>query len=321
MTGILNASTGIDAGSVSSKLAYADNLGTRIIAEAEGFDVLRLREEAEIFFDEPVFSCVIAVSEGLGSRRVDALKNSAMTAGFREIELMTSGEAMSLGLGNGARTLVYDFGASGSNFAVIEGGEILERVTGDVSGGMFDKIFAEYLCERRLLKKIDSHLLSEARRIKHILSESKSRLWHNVEIFREDFERLIYFPVKRSLLTFKRLKRVWKPERFVLTGGCVKIPLVQEFFEGAEIIDGLIVKGAALKALELTRRNRHEILKAVTDNSSKIRELRAEILGIEEGLTRRQKDKLYIMFRQAENANDAGILAIIGNMIREIQNA
>ena len=46
----VNVNVGIDAGSVCSKLAYSDKLGTRILADAEGFDAVLLREEAEIFF-------------------------------------------------------------------------------------------------------------------------------------------------------------------------------------------------------------------------------------------------------------------------------
>ena len=51
----LNVCAGIDAGSSCSKLAYSDNLGTRILARSDGQDFMTLREEAEIFFDEPVF--------------------------------------------------------------------------------------------------------------------------------------------------------------------------------------------------------------------------------------------------------------------------
>ncbi|MBQ7193064.1 MAG: Hsp70 family protein [Synergistaceae bacterium] len=314
----LNVSVGIDAGSVSSKLAYSDNLGTRILAEVEGFDAVSLREEAEIFFDEPVYSCVVAVNETMNSRQRDKLRTSANLSGFRDVEIIGSNEAMILELDDDARTLVCDFGASRSSFTVLEDSEILDSVDVDVCGNMFDKIFADYLAERKMIKKVDGKILREARRIKHILSENTSRLWHSVNIFREDFERLIYFPVKRASHTFNKIKKVWKPERIILTGGCSKIPVVREFFVEAEIFEGLIAKGASLRALSMTKQGTR---KNISDNASRIRELRAEILGIEELLTRAQKDRLYMMFRQVEGANDSGIISIMENLVREIKNA
>lgn len=314
----LNVCAGIDAGSSCSKLCYSDNLGTRILACSDGLDFLTLREEAEIFFDEPVFSCVISVKDDSPLRQREAVRLKAINAGFRDVNIIGQHEAMTLGLNDETRTLVCDFGASRCDFAVLEGGEVVDNDSCGVGGDMFDKIFAEYLCELRLIKKIDDHIMSEAKRIKHILSDDGSRLWHNVTIQREDFERLIYFPVKRASHMLCRFMRVFRPERLILTGGCAKIPLVQEFFTGAEIIDDLIAKGTSLKGLSLSKQ---EAKKNIADNVSRIRALRAEILRIEDGLTRSQKDKLYILFRQAEGINDSGIITMMENLIREIKNA
>ena len=314
----MNVCVGIDAGSSCSKLAYSDNLGTRIIAGSEGFDFLTLREEAEIFFDEPVFSCVIAINDETPSRQRENLRTKAVSSGFRDVEIIGGFEALSLGLGNEARTLVCDFGASSCRMTVIEGWEVLENAAVDVGGDFLDTAFSEYLAERRLMKKPDDTILREAKRLKHILSENDSRLWNNMEILREDFTRLAYFPMLRASHTAKRLRRVWKPERFVLTGGGAKIPMVREIFSTAEIVDDVIVKGASLRALMLTKQ---EARKNIADTVSRMRELRAEILRIEEGLTRSQKDRLYILFRQAEGMNDAGIITMMENLIREIRNA
>ena len=315
----LNICVGIDAGSSCSKLAYADNLGTRIIARCDGFDPLELREQAEIFFDEIILSCVIAIPDGLQSRRKDSMILQAEKSGFRDVHTITAQEAMCLGLGDDSRTLVCDFGASGFRAVIIEGGSVLDSaVIADVCGDEFDRSFAEYLRERRRMKKVDAELLREAKRIKHILSENDSRLWHNMTISREDFTRLAHFPVKRAYHTVSRLLRVWQPERFILTGGCAKIPAVREIFGGAEVIDDVIVRGAAAKALSLTKQ---EVRKNVTDTVARMREIRSEILKVEEKLTRSQKDRLYILFRQAEGINDAGIITLMENLIREIRNA
>ncbi|MBQ7169652.1 MAG: hypothetical protein IJR63_07125 [Synergistaceae bacterium] len=313
----LNVCAGIDAGSSCSKLAYSDNLGTRILARSDGQDFMTLREEAEIFFDEPVFSCVIAVHDDIPSRQRDAVRLKAETSGFRDVNIIGQYEAVSLGLADERRTLVCDFGASGCGFAVLEGDEVLESAATDVGGNMLVKLFADCLSERRMMKKADAEIMSEAKRIMHILSDDESRLWHNVTVYREDFTRLAYFPVKRASHTLHRLIRVWKPERVILTGGCAKIPLVQEFFREAEIIDDLIVRGASLKGLMLLKQ---ETRKNIADSVSRARALRAEILRIEDGLTRSQKDRLYVMFRQAEGMNDAGIITLMENLIREIRN-
>ncbi len=309
---------GIDAGSSCSKLGYSDNLGTRILARADGADFMTLREEAEIFFDEPVFSCVIAVKDDFPSRQREAVRLKAISAGFRDVNIIGQFEAMTLGVNDDVRTLVCDFGASRCDFAVIDDGDVIEAESRDVGGEMFTKIFAEYLRELRMLKKLDENILSEAKRIMHILSDDESRLWHDVNILREDFERLIYFPVKRVSHTFDMMIHVFKPERVILTGGCAKIPLVREFFTGAEIVDDLTAKGVSLKGLSLSKL---EAKKSIADNTARIRALRAEILRIEEGLTRQQKDRLYVLFRQAEGINDSGIIAMMENLIREIKNA
>ena len=315
----LNICTGIDAGSSCSKLAYADNLGTRIIARSDGFDPLDLREQAEIFFDEIILSCVIAIPDGLPSRKKDNIILQAEKSGFRDVHTITTHEAMCLGLGDEARTVACDFGASSCRVAVIEGGSILDSaIIADVCGDEFDRSFAEYLRERRRMKKVDAELLREAKRLKHILSENDSRLWHNMTISREDFTRLAHFPVKRAYHTVSRLLRVWQPERFILTGGCAKIPAVREIFGGAEIVEDVIARGAAAEALSLTKQ---ETRKNVTDTATRMREIRAEILRVEEKLTRAQKDRLYILFRQAEGINDAGIITLMENLIREIRNA
>ena len=314
----LNVCAGIDAGSECSKLAYSDNLGTRILARSEGLDFLTLREEAEIFFDEPLFSCIIAVKDDMPLRQREAVRLKAVSAGFRDADIIGQFEAMILALNDESRILVCDFGASRCDFVVIDDNEVIDNDSCDVGGIMFDKIFAEYLRELRTLKKVDDSLMSEAKRIKHILSNEESRLWHNATILRDDLERLIYFPVKRASHTLCRFMRVFRPERLILTGGCANIPLVREFFTGAEIIDDIVAKGAALKGLAISKQ---EAKRNIADNAARIRTLRGEILRIEDGLTRSQKDKLYILFRQAEGINDAGIITMMENLIREIKNA
>lgn len=316
--GGLNVCVGIDAGSSCSKLAYSDNLGTRILARSDGYDFMTLREEAEIFFDEPVFACVIAVNDDMTSRQKEALRVKAVSSGFRDVNIIGQHEAVILGLGDEVRTLVCDFGALGCRFMVIEEGDVLDTYTVEAGGDFLGVYIAEYLRELRNLKKADEYILNEAKRLMHVLSESESRLWNNINILRDDFNRLIYFTVKRVSHTLHRFIRVWKPEKFILTGGCANIPLVREFFPECEVVHDVIARGASLKGLSLSKQ---ELRRNITDNVSRIRALRAEMLRIEDGLTRSQKDRIYTLFRQAEGINDTGIIALMENLIREIKNA
>ena len=320
MTG-LNVCVGIDAGSYASKLAYADELSTRIIAELEGLDLNALREEAEGFFDEPVFSCVVAVPEDFTRVQRDNLKIRAGACGFDKIEIIPEHEALILALGENGRTLVYDLGYSGCRIFMIEGGILIEsEIISDVCGQEFEGKFGEYLSERFGVEAMD---VNDVRRIRHRLSEEKSAEWRERRIFREELERLEHFAVKRTARVLARIERVCKPERVILTGGNVKSPAVWRVIEEAlsvkpEYRGNIAAEGAASRARTLQKGS---VKAERADNSVRIRELRGEIIGLEEILTRRQKDRVYAMFRQAEGINDSGIISLMENLIRDIRNA
>ena len=315
----LSVCVGIDAGSYESKLAYSDALSTRIIARLEGFDLTALREEAEAFFEEPVFSCVIAVPDG--SRRV-----RAEGSGFTDVHELPQSEAVILGLGRDGRNIVYDLGASAGRIYVLDGHEVIETESiTDFCGKTIDRDFEEYITERFRLDAKDPNISSEARRIKHALTENDFTVWREVKIFRYELERLIHFPVKRTARILQRLCRVHKPEGVILTGGSVKISEVRKVI--AEVLGmtpeyrgNLIVEGAALKAMEIQKNSKRAKTAGIPDTAARLRELRANVLAIEDRLTRRQKDRVYALFRQAEGINDAGIITLMESLIRDIKH-
>ena len=285
--------------------------------------MLKLREEAEIYFDEPVFSCIIAVPDSYTSRQKSDVVFKAKKSGFKNVDIITAHEAITLNL-NYERALVYDFGASRSELTVFGDKEILESVIlDDVCGNEFDKVFAEWLSERFTLDLIDKKvLLKKAEDIKIVLSVNDHIKWREVDIARDDLERLIHFTIKRAAHVAKRLMRVHNPESFILTGGCAKIPLVRKIFmnivnDTIEINESLIANGATVKANSFTTGNKTEKF----NTAAKIRELRGKLIELEESLTRKQKDRLYILFRQAEGINDPKIIALMENLIREIKEA
>ena len=316
----LSVCVGIDAGSCESKLAYADELSTRILASLEGFDLTALREEAEAFFEEPVFSCVTALPDG--SRRV-----RTEGTGFTEVYEIPQSEAVILGLGREGRNIVYDLGALAGRIYVVDGQEVIEseNIT-DFCGKTIDRDFEEYITERFRLNTKDPSISSETRRIKHALTENDSAVWREVKIFRYELERLIHFPAKRTARVIQRLCRVYQPEGVILTGNSVKIPEVRRVIAEVtgmtpEYMGNLVAEGAALRAMELQKDSARAKTAGIPDTAARLRELRADVLAIEERLTRKQKDRVYALFRQAEGIHDAGIITLMENLIREIRNA
>lgn len=319
MTG-LNVNAGIDAGSHTSKLTHDD----KIIAYLEGFDLLKLREAAEVFFDEPVFSCVIALPDDFTRKQRDDIAFDAKKAGFKNVNLITAHEAMSKAVNNN-RVLVYDFGASKSDIIIFdENKKILDNeIIHDISGNNFDKIFAEWLSDRFTLDLIDEKiLLKHAEKIKINLSLNDFVVWREINISREDFERLIYFTVKRAFHVIERFITCYKPDKFIMTGGCCEIPLVKNIFNGfnAEFNNNLIAWGAAVQAHLLSKDNKHP---DKFNNAEKFKELRIKLMEMEEFLTRQQKDRLYFIFKKAEGilTGDPTMINLLENMLKEISRA
>ena len=309
----LNVCAGIDAGSYESKTAYTDELSTRIIARLDGFDLRALREEIEAYFDEPVFSCVAAYDSRVKTEGT----------GFTDVNWLTQGEAVCLGLGSEGRHVVYDLGESACRMYAVDGGEVIEKVTvDDVCGRVITRNFAEYLCDRYGFDMKGGNVEHESRRIKHTLSVEDFAVWHELKIYRYEFERLIHFPVKRTGRILQRLVKVYRPDGVILTGGSIKIPEVRRVLSEltgitTEYRENLIAEGAAARARELQKGSRHS---ENWNTAGRLRELRAGMIELEEKLTRQQKDRVYALFRQAEGMNDEGIITLMEGLIRELRS-
>ncbi|MBQ7733210.1 MAG: Hsp70 family protein [Synergistaceae bacterium] len=323
-------SIGIDAGTRTSKAAYSDSSGTRITARLEGFDVNALREESETKLDDIITSCVIALPDDYTARQRDEVISKAERSGFEDVDIISEYEAMNweLDLDSEASALICDFGASQVNFAVIGNDELLdsEAIT-DFGGDECDRIFASWLTERFTLNLIDEKLLRQrAEQIKFTLSVSDFVTWRGVDILREDFERLIYFPVKRVTHHAKKFMRVYKPDKFILSGGMSSVPLVRRLFTeelnlSPEIHADIIARGAARKAREYSQESESRESHNHQEISRRLRELKADIIELEANLTRSQRDRLYLLFKQAEGINDSGIIEIMEGLINELKSA
>ena len=322
-TANLNVSVGIDIGSSYSKISSYDE---KIIAAMPGCDFLKLREEAELYFDEPVFSCVIA--EGGGKRREDLIFN-AKKAGFKNIEIIHSHEAMENNFDNkNGKILVFDLGASKSEIIFFENSSVIDsEIIQDVCGNEFDKIFASWLSERFSLNLINKKdLLTQAEKFKQDLSFNEKISWRDVDILREDFERLIYFSLKRVSHTVERFLDCYAPKEFIITGGCSEIPAVKKIFSelfsnfnfNIEFNKNFIASGAAKKASSLSSSQEHT---KRLDNAAKLSQIRGALIELEDLLTRKQKDRLYSFFRHTEalSLNNPALIKILENLISEIK--
>lgn len=313
-------SIGIDYGNFKLKAAFLNNKKIHII-ESDNF--LALREECEIFFDDFVNSCVMALPENYSKRYKDEIAFKAKTSGFENVNLITSIDAVILGIDFEGCVLVLDVGKTHSEALVINHKKLIEKINFDINGDFFNRIFSEWLSARFLIEIIDENLLIESENLKISLSNSDFTEFRGVKITRDDFERLIRFHVRKIMHTLKRLESQYNPEKIIFTGNSCKIPLILNtasimLKKSPEFIENLIANGTAVKNNSLFK---NESLKndANYDFRNKIRNLRHDLISIEEILTRSQKDRLYNLFTNAESENYE-IINILENLMFELKS-
>ncbi len=317
-----NLSVGIDAGNFRLKAAYLNPKNSRaeVICECENF--LELRESCEIFLGDFVDSCVLSFSENIPKREHDKLLLSAKTSGFDSVKVIDPYEAIISGIAC-KTALIFDIGKANSRAILVKDNHVREKILfPDLSGDSFDRIFAEWLCERFLLSSIDSSVIRDAEKIKIALSESAHVIYRHAKISRYDFERLIRFQIRKILHTLRRLESEYSPEKIFFTGSSCKLPVILEsasqiLAQTPEFHDNLAAKSAAMKIPELFA-NSSPNPNPNSNTSQRVRNLRHDLISLEEILTRSQKDKLYDMFMKNESGNSE-TLAILENLMNELK--
>ena len=166
---------------------------------------------------------------------------------------------------------------------------------------------------------IDGKFMNETEKLKIALSGSEFAEFRNTKIFREDFERLIRFHVRKIFHTLRRLESEYNPQRIIFTGNSCKIPLIlrtsgQMLKKNPEYIENLIVNGAAIKTAVTFKNDSKK-----NDADFKLRNLRHDLIKLEEILTRSQKDRLYNLFAGAESGNYE-LINILENLMRELKS-
>ena len=239
-----------------------------------------LREDAEAYLNEFVYSCVITVPACFNSLRRNSVFNAAKEAGFSgEVKILNEPTAAALSVANEeGRYLVLDFGAGTADISVVEMESnvwhVLESVgTNDIGGYDFDVLLAEWIIERVGLYKIKENdkdlevwnlFRSQAEKVKIALSAyeryellpffAMSEIFEPIMVEREDFNRLIRFHIRRIVNWVKMLWETYNPRKLLLVGGSSKIPLLRQMLEQEVIspeyfgycIDESVAIGAAI---------------------------------------------------------------------------
>jgi molecular chaperone DnaK (HSP70) len=213
-----------------------------------------IREDAEVFLERFVSSCVLAVPACFSLAQREAMSQAAKAAGLREARIVNEPTAAALAFGGEGRFLILDFGAGTVDVSVVESEnkvwQVLESVGSARLGGYdFDIALAEWLSERLRLDPmpIDDPrrraLVLEAENIKIALSSCRSYNWNPpaldgrsflqpLRVEREDLERMMRFSIRRLIHVVRKLWERYEPERLLLVGGSSRIPLLYEILEG-----------------------------------------------------------------------------------------
>lgn len=208
-----------------------------------------LREDAEAYLKQFVYSCVLAVPASFSFSERGALVSVARQAGFEKIRVVNEPTAAALFIGGDGRFLVIDFGAGTLDLSVVEGeGGVFQVVESqgrrDIGGGDLDRRLAEFLCRQIGLPLSSAKdprgalILAEAEAIKIAMSDVRHVTWQvpagllmggrTLEVSRKDFESMILPTVEEVVRMVERLWREYDPQRLLVVGGSGRIPLLRE---------------------------------------------------------------------------------------------
>lgn len=371
---------GFNIGAKNARAAVLDNNKKIKLISCRPFnnDLTPVREDAEIFIDDFCTSCVISFNYNNKNYRREDITRLARDAGISEIKIISEYEAMAayfdFYFNNLKKFLVVEVGAGAAQLSMIEKIEdsgnknnkkefnknkkennykILESAAVEsVGGDKFDIAIAEWLKNLRPDIKDDKFLLNEAEKIKIKLAELEEIKWENINIYREDIERLIKFQIRELAHTARRMTLMHKPEKIFFTGGTCKIPLLNEIFN--EIFndvlknnlknilklsakdflffcnDDIATLGTALYAKDLKDLKDLKNYKNAANsagqkninNINKLRELKLSLIEIEYAFTRNQKDRLHVIFQRVENdAHNPDLIKLCNGLVNELYKA
>jgi len=276
--------------------------------EISSFILKRIKKDTSKEFGIDVKECIITVPAYFDEKQREATVEAAKLAGLEVLRIINEPTAAALSFGadkeEEAVYVVYDLGGGTFDVSVIENSDAMIEVLstmGDnhLGGDDFDKKLADFIWQKSKnsvdkSKKLDIKLLQLAEKIKKELSfkdkvEIKERFFARVgnsavhlelEVTREEFEKLIEDDVKRTVELLKKAVEdaeyeLEEIDTIILTGGSSRIPLItnminKECNKMPALIDDpdrAVSKGALLQALMLKGEDVDSILIDITPYS------------------------------------------------------
>ena len=306
----MRQSIAIDYGTENLRAGFFDGHEFKFITS--GKNLLEIREGSEIFFNEFINSCVIAVPNKFSDEKINNIKSTAHESGFDNVEFITQSQAKIKFVNSNKTFLILDTGYLNSELEIISNGAVEKNVIlKNFSGNNFDNIFAKYLTLRL------SHDISknEASALKHDLTENEIISLSRRKILREDFERLIRFEILDVINFLNSNTRIYEPEKIFISGGLINIPIVRNLLYRdlkikPEFINNIILNGASMLAGVHDKNN---------DAETKLKFLENDFMLVQDLLTPSQNDRLYKIFTLAKDLKDAANLNALEELLSGIK--
>ena len=329
---------GINIGIKNIAAAVVKSGKVKLISRREfNNDLIKTREDAEIFLDEFCTACIISLSNNINKDNITRL---ARSAGINNIKFISELDAVSCYIKNNFknlnRALIIDVGAGAAKLNLLElepdGYRLIEGVVVEsVSGNKFDALIAEWLAYLRPdAARDEKFLLAEAASLKenlNLMLDKIERMLFNVKvnIYREDIERLIKFQVRELAHAARRLNLMHRPEKIFVTGGMAKLPILKselkDILGSADILfsnEDIVLSGTALYAAKQDNANVNANAN-INVNVKALRDIKLKLVELEYLLNRSQKDRLNNIFDRAERG--AANLNLIKALADELKDA
>lgn len=241
----------------------------------------KLKQKTKNKFGITITKAVVTVPAYFDNNAKAAVRQAATISGVEVIRLIAepTAAAYAYGLNKKAGTyLAYDLGGGTFDLSLVnlqQGILKVIEVSGDneLGGDNIDYELARYLQKLSNIKTINQKILDISRNIKEQFSTKEIVITNinskKISITKEKFNQLIQHIIKKTIyLTKNLLKNKEKPDGIILVGGSTKITKLQEELSKTFKLplikdinpDKVVAYGAALQAMNLTTKNKKDLL-------------------------------------------------------------